>query len=316
MEIMQQVEQPGTYWYHSHVKGQYPDGLRGPLIVHDPNDPFAAMYDEQVIVTWSDWYHEQMSVLASQFLSTSNPDGVDPAPQSALMNDLRDVKVNVQPNRTYLFRMINMAAISGFYVWIEGHQMEIVEVDGVYTERAPTAVIYITSGQRYSVLVKTRNDTLANFAIVGSVDLTLFEKMNHGSMSTTKLISKSTPIQSSSMSMPMPSATHHMSMPMKRDLTVTKPIGNVFSMVTPMPMESPSMSMSMPNEMTPFGDRLNVTGWLVYDSSKAMPTPTPLSKYNSFDDFVLSPLKKESLLQVDHSITLNVTMDSAADGVM
>ena len=25
----------GSYWYHSHNKGQYPDGLRGPMVVHE-----------------------------------------------------------------------------------------------------------------------------------------------------------------------------------------------------------------------------------------------------------------------------------------
>lgn len=35
--------------------GQYPDGLRGPMIVHDPNDPYKGKYDEEVILTISDW---------------------------------------------------------------------------------------------------------------------------------------------------------------------------------------------------------------------------------------------------------------------
>ena len=35
----------GTYWYHSHLSTQYCDGLRGPLIIYDPNDPQAHLYD-------------------------------------------------------------------------------------------------------------------------------------------------------------------------------------------------------------------------------------------------------------------------------
>lgn len=50
------ADAPGTYWYHSHNMGQYPDGLRGPLIVHDPLDPYAGKYDEEVILTVTDWY--------------------------------------------------------------------------------------------------------------------------------------------------------------------------------------------------------------------------------------------------------------------
>lgn len=35
----------GTYWYHSHLSTQYCDGLRGPFVVYDPNDPQASLYD-------------------------------------------------------------------------------------------------------------------------------------------------------------------------------------------------------------------------------------------------------------------------------
>ena len=37
--------QAGTFWYHSHISTQYCDGLRGPLVVYDPNDPYQSMYD-------------------------------------------------------------------------------------------------------------------------------------------------------------------------------------------------------------------------------------------------------------------------------
>ena len=38
-------EQVGTFWYHSHISTQYCDGLRGPLVVYDPCDPYNDMYD-------------------------------------------------------------------------------------------------------------------------------------------------------------------------------------------------------------------------------------------------------------------------------
>ncbi|KAG1892506.1 laccase [Suillus subluteus] len=37
--------QAGTYWYHSHYSVQYCDGLRGALVIYDPDDPYASMYD-------------------------------------------------------------------------------------------------------------------------------------------------------------------------------------------------------------------------------------------------------------------------------
>lgn len=41
---------------HSHALGQYPDGLRGPMIIHDPDDPYAGQYDQEIVMTFSDWY--------------------------------------------------------------------------------------------------------------------------------------------------------------------------------------------------------------------------------------------------------------------
>ncbi|KAL0940862.1 iron transport multicopper oxidase fet3 precursor [Colletotrichum truncatum] len=171
------INQPGTYWYHSHTHSQYPDGLRGPLVVHDPNSPFKGQYDEEVVVTLSDWYHDQMADLIPQFMSKGNPTGAEPVPQAALMNDTQNLKVRVQPGKTYLFRMVNMAAFAGQYVWIEGHNISIVEVDGVYTEPAQASMIYIAAAQRCSFLVKTLNDTSSNFAMVGSMDTSLFDNL-------------------------------------------------------------------------------------------------------------------------------------------
>ena len=73
---LKQVNQPGTYWYHSHNRGQYPDGFRGPILIHDPASPYASQYDQELVLTLSDWYHKQMPELIPGFLSpTQNPDG-------------------------------------------------------------------------------------------------------------------------------------------------------------------------------------------------------------------------------------------------
>ena len=74
----------GTFWYHSHYKNQYCDGLRGALIIEDPQDPQKHLYDEDngekdiwkdpftelrfpsddTVITLADWYH---------YLSTEAP---------------------------------------------------------------------------------------------------------------------------------------------------------------------------------------------------------------------------------------------------
>ena len=167
---MAQVDQPGTYWYHSHEPGQYPDGLRGPMIITDPNSPYRGKYDEERVLTMSDWYHQQFPTMVKKFISVSNPTGAEPVPKAALFNDTQNLTTLVEPGKTYMFRIINMGAFASQYFWIEGHTMQIVEADGIYTQEAAADMIYLTPAQRYSVLVTTKNDTSANFAYVASMD--------------------------------------------------------------------------------------------------------------------------------------------------
>jgi iron transport multicopper oxidase len=68
----------GTYWVHSHAPGQYTDGLRAPFVIHANREPYT--YDDEFAVVLGDWYHEQHSVLIKEYISTSNPDGIEPVP--------------------------------------------------------------------------------------------------------------------------------------------------------------------------------------------------------------------------------------------
>ena len=165
-----QINQPGTYWFHSHVSGQYPEGLRAPFIVHDPDSPFLDKYDEEVVLTFSDWYDDQAMVMLKSFISYKNPTGAEPVPDAALMNDTQNLQFNVQTGKTYFFRMVNVGAFAPQYVWFEGHSMTIIEIDGVYTVPQEVDMIYIAPAQRYGVLITTLNDTSTNYAIVGSMD--------------------------------------------------------------------------------------------------------------------------------------------------
>ncbi|KAL7937529.1 Cupredoxin [Trichoderma chlorosporum] len=171
------IDQPGTYWYHSHHNAQYPDGLRGPLIIHDPKFPYSKEVDHELVLTLSDWYHDQMATLLPAFLTKNNPTGAEPVPKAALMNETQNLTVPVLPNKTYMFRVINIGAFAGQYLWIEGHTMRIVEVDGIYTEAAEADMVYISAAQRVSFLLTTKNDTSANFPIVSSMDTTLFDSL-------------------------------------------------------------------------------------------------------------------------------------------
>jgi iron transport multicopper oxidase len=132
--------------------GQYPDGLRGPLIVHDIVEPFP--YDEEIILTTSgkkvaggegeeidhpltyelDWYHDEAPGLIKAMLSPSNPTALPPLPESFLLNDSQDTKLYIDPLKTYKIRIISMAALAATMFSFDSHTMRIIEIDGVYVD--------------------------------------------------------------------------------------------------------------------------------------------------------------------------------------
>ncbi len=170
------LEQAGSYWYHSHTSAQYPDGFRAPFIINDPEDfPYKDDYDEEVVLTISEWYHDMMDDLKKDFLNLYNPTGAEPIPQNLLFNDSRNVSWNIQPGTTYLVHLINIGAFVSQYFWIEDHNITVVEVDGVYTEKQETERLYVTVAQRYSFLLTTKNETDKNYNIVTHYDTTMLD---------------------------------------------------------------------------------------------------------------------------------------------
>ncbi|KAJ5803916.1 CAZyme family AA1 [Penicillium psychrosexuale] len=165
------VNQTGTYWYHSHNAGQYPDGFRGALIVHDPSPPFH--YDDEFTLTLSDWYHKEMPELLGTNTAASH--GQEPLPDAALINDSTNTKIKVLPNKTYLVHIICVGNWPGHFWVFDGHEMTVVEVDGVYTEPYPAGdkFLRVATGQRMSVLIKTKPDASQNFAIWDTMDVNM-----------------------------------------------------------------------------------------------------------------------------------------------
>ncbi|KAF8141343.1 laccase [Boletus edulis] len=166
--------QSGTYWYHSHYSTQYCDGLRGPLVVYDPDDPLAYLYDvddENTVITLSDWYHTPSIQLGEIFGPV--------IPDSTLINGLGRYSggpstplsvVNVQQGLRYRFRVVSMSCNPSFNFTVDGHRMTIIEVDGSEVEPVEVDSILILAGQRYSVVV-TANQPVGNYWIRSSSNL-------------------------------------------------------------------------------------------------------------------------------------------------
>ncbi|KAJ7080192.1 laccase [Mycena belliarum] len=157
--------QTGTYWYHSHLAVQYCDGLRGPLVIYDPHDPHAHLYDvddDSTVITLVDWFH-----------APANSLGPFPTLASTLINGLgryaggptsKLAVISVRKGKRYRMRLLNMACDPGFIFTIDKHSMSIIEADGVETRPLTVDSIEITPAQRYSFVLHA-NQAIDNYWI-------------------------------------------------------------------------------------------------------------------------------------------------------
>ncbi|KAF7365969.1 Multicopper oxidase/laccase [Mycena venus] len=157
--------QAGTYWYHSHLSTQYCDGLRGAMVVYDPNDPHLSLYDvdnDATVITLADWYHAPAHTLS-----------VPPTLISTLINGLgryaggptsQLAVITVTQGLRYRFRLVSVSCDPNFIFTIDGHTFTIIEVDGVNTQPLVVDSIQIFAGQRYSFVLNA-NATISNYWI-------------------------------------------------------------------------------------------------------------------------------------------------------
>nr|AHD24914.1 putative laccase 1 [Flammulina velutipes] len=177
--------QAGTFWVHGHSNGHYVDGLRAPFIIHPPNEIHS--YDDEYTVVLGDWSHQDHKTLMKSFLSVDNPDGAEPVPDSPLIYYAQgasylggfneNAELNVEPGKTYRLRIINTSTFAMFMFWIDGHEMRLIEVDGIDIQETPIDLISISVAQRYSVLITARNDSSANWAIHANMDTDMFDEV-------------------------------------------------------------------------------------------------------------------------------------------
>ena len=122
-------------------------------MIHPPKEAYT--YDAEYTVVLGDWYHQEHDVLIKQFISIANPGGAEPVPDSALIYYAQNASylgpisgthpdsvtaavgfnenatLPFQPGKTYRLRIVNTSAFAAFFFWIDGHDMRIIEVDGV-----------------------------------------------------------------------------------------------------------------------------------------------------------------------------------------
>lgn len=164
-ELEIEVGHAGTYFYHSHIGFQAVTGA-GPLIVEDSgSSPYP--YDEERIIALADIFEKTDSdieegLVANPFRWSGesanilvNGQGQLPGHEASPNCEL--ATISVEPEKTYRFRFIGGTALSFVTLAFEDHDtMTIIEADGDYTKPVNVSHLQIGSGQRFSVLFRTK----------------------------------------------------------------------------------------------------------------------------------------------------------------
>ncbi|EMD32465.1 laccase precursor [Gelatoporia subvermispora B] len=159
-------DQAGTFWYHSHLATQYCDGLRGPLVVYDPNDPHADLYDvddESTVITLSDWYHAAASTLTFPTFDTTLINGLGRFAGTG-GSDSNLTVITVEQGKRYRFRLVSISCDPNWVFSIDQHELTVIEVDGVNAVPLTVDAIQIFAAQRYSFVLNA-NQTVDNYWI-------------------------------------------------------------------------------------------------------------------------------------------------------
>ncbi|KAF7360073.1 Laccase A [Mycena venus] len=166
---------------------QYCDGLRGPLVVYDPEDPNASLYGRSklffplcvVLNTMNkprcrrrnDRYYTRRLVGVNH--GPAKTLGNVPTLISTLINGLgrfaggptsQLAVISVTKGKRYRMRLISMSCDPNFIFTIDGHDMTIIEADSVNTQPLTVDSIQIFAGQRYSFVLNANQD-IGNYFI-------------------------------------------------------------------------------------------------------------------------------------------------------
>lgn len=119
-----------------------------------------------------------MPYLLDQYAASTTPDkpaGLEPLPNRTMINDTLHTTAHVEPNKTYLVHLICVGAWPGHVIIFDDHELTVVEVDGIYIEpyKVTGKQIRLAPGQRFGVLIHTKDNASRNYAIWDATDVNM-----------------------------------------------------------------------------------------------------------------------------------------------
>jgi iron transport multicopper oxidase len=113
-----------------------------------------------------------MPELLLSYLSPENSDGIEPAPNTTILNDSPGpLKLSVTPGKTYRVRIINVSNMASNQIWIQDHNFTVIAVDGVNVQAATNVQsLYIATAQRVDILFTAKKTTNQNYFFISMLD--------------------------------------------------------------------------------------------------------------------------------------------------
>ena len=196
------ADRAGTFWYHSHQGVQYGDGISGPFVVYDKNDPYLQSYVSDQVLFIQDWFPvDTISIL--KFTKTQGYARYVPPPpnidfenvtkiayQSGLINGkgffncsqfhqqnifslfpCADTNTNnystfaIQKGQGLRLRIINGGTTYAFLFSIDQHKLMVISADGHPVQPQLVDEILVSVSERYDVIVVGDQDPTQTYWI-------------------------------------------------------------------------------------------------------------------------------------------------------
>ncbi|KAF6136495.1 hypothetical protein GIB67_035054 [Kingdonia uniflora] len=177
-------DQIGSYFYFPSTAMHKAAGGFGGLRVNSRlliPVPFADPEDDFTVLI-GDWYTKSHKAIKKQLdsgRSLGKPDGVLINGKSGKGNG-KDVPLfTMKPGKTYRYRICNTGLKNSLNFRIQGHQMQLVEMDGSHTVQNKYESLDVHLGQCYSVLV-TADRAPKDYYMVASTRFTKYKLSSTG----------------------------------------------------------------------------------------------------------------------------------------
>ncbi|KQJ87549.1 laccase-15 [Brachypodium distachyon] len=158
--------QEGTLWWHAHVASLRAT-VHGALIIRPRSGgdagtlyPFPRPHKE-VPIFIGEWWDVDLVELDMRMADGFFDDYPVNATINGMLGDLYDCAgasediyvMQVEPGKTYMLRIVNVALLSRYYLKIAGHRFTVVAADANYVKPYNTDVIAIAPGESMDALV-------------------------------------------------------------------------------------------------------------------------------------------------------------------